>query len=271
MKHRYPDSEKYYVETCQSQINDTRTTQGWIELEQMLKKVARRDIDLQKSQLLIAQKQSQKIVVKLGNQKVKGEYDMGCKVRNVKGFVKFICYFECEDDFYRYFEVETGYLCRDAGKSMSVLLMPYFEMGSLGGYSWSHENNHVLRSCIKHACCSLVTAFQEKRFVHGDFHPLNVLLKPSKESAITYGDIEVPVHGIRPWIMDFENSYIATADNQRALVDFFYDLKKFFILLPHFIPAVQKTSIRACEKALSEMEEVGVCDLVALCEMVDKI
>jgi hypothetical protein len=47
-------SEKYYISSCQNRINSQETTKDWIEIIQTFKKVAIKDIDIQKSQLLLS-------------------------------------------------------------------------------------------------------------------------------------------------------------------------------------------------------------------------
>lgn len=235
--------------SCQERYNDSKSTMDWINVVDTLKQVSNvRDIDLQKSQLLksILDKGDQAIV-KIGDRRaMQREYDMGAKFRNMKGFVKYICYFECLDDFRSYFgKQQPKQLCRGTGDSMGIIIMPYFPLGSISLYAWTKENVHILRSCIKHSCLSIICAFTEKGVVHGDFHAGNVVLKTTKQSSITYDSLQshVLTYGFRTWIMDFE--YTKTREEltpRFAVAQFFHDLLKFFTLLPTFIRNIDTRS-----------------------------
>ena len=55
----------------------------------------------------------------------------------------------------------------------SKIINSKFELGSIGGYSWTPVNIHILRTCIKHAVLTNITAFISG-YLHGNFHPGNV-------------------------------------------------------------------------------------------------
>lgn len=267
------NSEKYYVNTCQGEIDRRGTTANWIDIVRAFKKVSNpRDIDIQKSQILQAViEDGREKVVKVGaNDVIEHEYNIAHALSRVKGFVKFICYFTCNDDFYKYFRKDSGNLCDGPGTSMKIILMPYFPEGSLGKHTWTADNIDVLRSCINMACLSLCEAFERKQIVHGDFHPENVMLKKTKQTTLEFDGIVVKTYGYRTWIMDFEASYQfnETTRDWKAKTDFFYDMKKFFILLPSFVPSIDKTGINAIVKFIYASEN-GELDKALMYETIN--
>ena len=108
-------SKKYFVSECQDHIEQYGSTKDWVHDDVSLKKLENYD----KSRVLraVLDKHTE-IIVKLGDHdEIKHEYEMGKSLSRIKGFVKFICFFECKDDVLQ--------------SSMKVIVMPYFKMGSL--------------------------------------------------------------------------------------------------------------------------------------------
>jgi serine/threonine protein kinase len=243
---------KYYLSYCQDKITAKNpTTKDWIHVVKTLKLPLQ---EYDKSRILLAKLEEHKdIVVKLGDdESIRKEYEYAKKLYRFKGFVKFICYFECNDNFLHYPSNERNHLCNGEGTQMKIIVMPYFEMGGIGVYPWTKTNISLLRSCIKHAILSILSVFVNG-YLHGDFHPGNVLLKKTKQSSIDYdfdGIGVVPnieTNGVRTWIMDFENTREVKkkqTENKRDTMDFYYDLQKFFMLLQdhRFIRNIDKTT-----------------------------
>lgn len=241
---------KYYLSYCQDKINNQNAnTNGWINIIKTLKFPLE---DYDKSRILLAKLELHKdIVVKLGgDESIRKEYEYSKKLYRLKGFVKFICYFECNDNFLDYPNKTNDYLCKGEGSQMKVIVMPHFEMGNIGSYTWSNENIQLLRSCIKHATLSHISAYASG-YLHGDFHPGNVLLKRTKQASISYlfdgiGEVtNIETNGIRTWIMDFENTREISKGNKADLVDFYYDIQKFFMFLAdhRFIKNIDKSTL----------------------------
>ena len=274
---------KYYLHYCSEKITKTNpNTNGWINIIKTLRSCTFKlptslsfmnenhvsdfaysmqnceNLPLQdydKSRILQAKLEEHKdIVVKLGDdESIRKEYEYAKKLYKLKGFVKFICYFECNDNFLEYPNEKRNYLCHGEGNQMKIIVMPYFELGSIGGYKWTTENITVLRSCITHALLSYINAFTHG-YLHGDFHPGNVLLKTTKQRSIDYlfdrfdqnGEVlNIETNGLRTWIMDFENTREVDDENKKDIMDFYLDIQKFFIILQdyRFIKNINKPTL----------------------------
>ena len=262
---RPTNTEKYYVNTCQRQIREKGTTEGWITVIDAFKKIMDpRDIDIQKSQILHSKLEQldKNIVVKIGDNMIRREYEIGKLLWKCKGFIKFICFFTCLDDFRRYFSSELAgrHLCNGVGETMSILVMPYFPLGSITKYRWNSDNIHVLKSCISQACLSYISAYEKHNFVHRDFHPANILIKSTKQNSVQYElknyTVSLETFGFRTWIMDFENSTFENVKNAESNVDFCQDFNRFFMLMSTFMPQIDQRGLQqiainftlSCEK-----------------------
>ena len=242
------DSSKYFIETCQDKITTTRrNTKGWIDVIKVLQMT--RDVD--KSRILLATLESKKrIVVKL-SQNLKHEYDISKKLASCKGFIKYICFFECNDDFLNHPDANRKHLCDGPGKSMQIIVMPFFELGSIKSFEWQSVPATKLISCIKQAVLSLVSAFCNKGIVHGDFHAANVLLRKSSHRIISFRfdnkfTIDVDSENMQAVVADFENAKLVNdydGGMRFAKFDFYQDLQKFFALLPHFVKGLDAISV----------------------------
>ena len=231
-----PNSVKYYVETCSPQ---------WIRVVSEIKKARdKRDIDIQRNYAKGTMQQSA-VVIKIGDSPdMDREYRAAQHVKTFKGFVKFLCFFTCNDDFREFFKGQRLTICKGPGSTMKVIVMPYFPLGSIAGFPWTSDNILGLRSCLYVACLCYIDAFKKIQFIHNDFHAANILLKSSKQSTLTFsGGITVPLHNIRPWIVDFENSSIASTLSAKDYEDFRYDISKLFYMLPTLVPQVDRSRI----------------------------
>jgi serine/threonine protein kinase len=235
---RNPNSAKYYVDTCSPE---------WVTITREIKKARDfRDIDIQKSQLLQGTMKDTAVIVKIGDSHdIDNEYIASQYVKRLKGFVKFYCFFTCNDDFREFFKGKRTTICKGLGTSMKVILMPYFPMGTIAtpATPWSHENISTLQSCLYIACLCYIDAYKQKQFIHNDFHAANILLKTTAQKTMTFSDdITVRLQGIRPWISDFEKSVIGTG-TPIDYENFKYDMTKVFYMLPTFLPQIDRSRI----------------------------
>jgi len=148
-----------------------------------------------------------------------------------------------------------------------TILMPFFPLGSIASYQWSTEDTRPLKSCLQMACLALMDAFLNKQVVHGDFHAANILLKKTKLKALDYDAVSVPTYGLRPWIGDFEKSYVHDG-SASAFEDFKYDLQKLFFLLPTFLPRISKQKVLRISSYIERTSNVSTLQR-DLCSVVD--
>jgi serine/threonine protein kinase len=221
---------KYYIR-CREEKRNNQNQNTWINIINTLNL---QDFDKSKYLLEIV-KEHKDIVIKIGEQEaIRKEYEYSKKIYNLKGFVKIIWYFEY----------------KSGGSQMKIIIMPYFEMGNIGEYSWTNENIKQLRSSIKQALLSNISAFT-KGYLHGDFHPRNILLTQAKQNTIDYlldgidANFNIETNGVRTMIIDYENMREVTKENKKDLIDFYFDIYKFFVLLQdyRFIKNIDKTTV----------------------------
>jgi len=135
-------TSKYYVK-C-----DAVDTANRIEIVKLLQK--QKDVD---SRVLLAylEKNHSKmnIVVKMGreNTTIRKEYSISEHLHKTKcaGFIKFICIFECYDDN------SSDKICQgipEQDTKKEVLIMKYFNEGSVKSHSWTNTNFHILRGIL---------------------------------------------------------------------------------------------------------------------------
>ena len=199
------ETSKYYIK-C-----DAVDTANRIEIVNLLQR--QRDED---SRVLLAYLQQNHskvhIVVKMGreNTTIRKEYSISEHLHkmNCSGFIKFICIFECYDDN------SSDKICQgnpEKNTKKEVLIMKYFNEGSVKSHAWNNSNFHILRSILIQTVCSLVVAYHNTGFVHNDSHLDNILVKRTTRTQHNYqidGRIlEIETNNYTCVIMDFENCF----------------------------------------------------------------
>ena len=279
---RSPKFHKYYI-SCSGHITHaTPTTEAWLNVLKAMKV----DSDLDKSRVLIGfMEKYGEIVIKIGDtESMQKEYINSTRVHRLKGFVKYICNFSCNDDFRSIPTSDRTSLCKGPGDTMGIVLMPYFPLGSIAKYSWDKTNLVQLRSCLKHAFLSILVLFYKMNMIHGDFHPGNVLLKPTKQSDIIYsipdvGEFTVITNGLRTWIMDYEKTdyvdFSSKFSTITAFNDFYFDIQKFFMLLYNTIKTLDQRTIMPITSFISKRgmssSYLTKKDIDAIIAMIDTI
>lgn len=221
--------EKYYV-----QCKDPNDTSAWLQQPHAM--------DVNKERAIVGAllvdgivRKNQRIVVKLGTSPLLvKEYTIGETLKNIPGFIRFVCKMECNDDVTRYQRSPSARICSGNTDDplVNVLVMPYMALGSVRAFPWERATNSAkFRSCLKQIILSLYCAFVNFGFLHTDIHMDNVLLASTGKEFISYtlptGHVEtVPSEGIRVVTMDFENSFMNVAPTNTT--HFFRDISRIF-------------------------------------------
>jgi len=195
------ETSKYYIK-C-----DATDTANRIKIVKLLQK--QKDED---SRVLLAYLETNRskmnIVVKMGreNTTIRKEYSMSQRLHsaNCSGFIKFTCIFECYDNN------SPDKICQGTPENTKeVLIMKYFNEGSIKSHSWKNTNFHILRSVLIQTIYSLVVAYHNTGFIHNDSHLDNILIKRTTRAHSDYQIdgriIEVETNNYTCVIMDFEN------------------------------------------------------------------
>jgi serine/threonine protein kinase len=199
------ETSKYYIK-CHAIDTANR-----IEIVKLLQK--QRD---EESRVLLAvlEKNHSKvnIVVKMAreNTTIRKEYSVSEHLHKTRcsGFMKFICIFECYDNN------SSDKICQgtpEKSTKKDILIMKYFNEGSVKRHAWTNSNFHILRSIIIQTICSLVVAYHNTGFIHNDSHLDNILIKRTRRTHNKYqmdrGVIEIETNNYTCIIMDFENCF----------------------------------------------------------------
>ena len=228
---RYRNTQKYYI-TCDNKITDLApTTNEWLTVQAKLHETNNRDLN----RVLLGELDKRKeVIIKVSSEKtLLKEYTIGKSLQTIPGFMKFICFFKCNGNYKEYPKKDTKSLCDGVGTSMSVLVMPYFKMGSIRGYIWNEITYESLKSCLLQATCSLIQAYDSNGIIHNDMHLDNILIKKTTCEIIDYKindkTIQILTHGFIICIMDFEQSLHETPENKGTGISYLYgDLKNMF-------------------------------------------
>ena len=187
--------------------------------------------------------QNKQIVVKIGPEKLKNEFEIGKIIESLKipTFLVYNCMFNCLDDFYKMDGktqkekqseyTKRKYLCKKEGKLIYILVMPYIDNGVFCKYEWIIDNFIILKNVIKHIFISIVYSALTIGFIHNDLHLNNIMIQKTKKKKINYGDFYTLdiIGGIIPIIMDYDKSIIYGASVNYSLV--YNDLINVFNLL----------------------------------------
>ena len=249
-----PSNDKYFISMCQQHVtDDDPTTKDWLTVSKTLKLTNEYD----KSRVLLGVLQDRDVVVKIGDDyNIKNEFEIGrvLRIKQVKGFIKFICFFECNDNFTKYHGKQRGMpLCNGKGSSMKIIVMPNYPMKSMGSYDWVSWQLNTFKSCCKQVMFISFVNFHLHGFIHGDLHLNNVLLKKKKanmEYVVENERFVVKRYGVGVVLMDFENARFGNPKSANDVQDFYYDIHKFFMFI-HTI--LQKSEININRVSLNEV------------------
>lgn len=195
---------------CQQRItNDTEsnTTASWLTVESLLS-YTNGNVAILKGIL----ERSKAVAVKFGDlSEILTEYKAAEKLfeANLTGFMKFICMFQCNDDFREILAqnyLSRPHICHGEGDGIGTIVMPYYPLGSLDNYKWTKKQIPEFKNVLKQVCFALFVAFKTTGFVHMDLHAGNIVLRATKKRDLDYnGHASLPVVGGKyAMIMDFQ-------------------------------------------------------------------
>ena len=216
-----------YKLTCQEKINnDKPSNDDWLELL--------KNIDHESDSVKIFEawlNNTKHVIVKVGlGINIVSEYNTGKTLADLTlpTFLSFYCHFSCLDCLsFKNLASQKG-LCGSGNDSISVLVMPFINLGRVDNANkWTRSNINTYKSILKHVVCTLLYAFETCKFSHNDLHFGNILLKNTKKQEIIYGNrmtLQV-IDGYIPVIMDYERAKFT--DSPYLLYD---DIGKLFNL-----------------------------------------
>ena len=200
-------SGKFYLNCSKRITKESPTTESWLKILRELKPTNFKDDN---RVLLGVLEKHKNVVIKIGeSMNLKKEYDF-CELleqRRVDGFVKFICYFSCNDN-YKDHHGSTSTLCNGPGNKMKCLVMKYYLHGSIRDKKWTKDNFHILKSLLSQSVIAIINAYQMCGIIHNDLNGGNILIDTTKKSTL----YDIPTHGYKIVIMDLENAIRVTED-----------------------------------------------------------
>lgn len=221
-----PNNATKYIVTCQDRITaETPTTNEWLSIVGALKPPMQKDIHRVLEGILEKRK---KVAIKLSaSQSVYKEYRIAEELREIPGFIRPHCYFECEDSYTEFPSKERTALCKGPGTSMKVLVLPFYEEGSMRSWNWTKKPVALLHACLLQCIASLLQAYETKGILHSDTHLDNVLLRKTTITDVEYTlgghTVRVPTQGYMIAIMDFEMSMSEVPTNRGRAIGQLYD------------------------------------------------
>jgi hypothetical protein len=186
---------------CDDALKETGTTNGWLAIKKLL-------VDDRYNVLLGTLKNYKEVVVKFGSPNaIIKEYELSKIAHNhrIPNFIKFLCLFTCNDDEEAI--KHQNFICNGPGNVLGIIVMPYYPEGNLDNYHWNRSNLSVLKNVLVQAVWSLLYAYEQFNFLHGDMHIGNILLRKTKKTSLQYGEHSLNILGLYTIIMDFGRSF----------------------------------------------------------------
>lgn len=151
------------------------------------------------------------LVLKLGtwdNNIIFNDYNIGKELEKINGFIKYICYMECEDNILNLF-LEHKLYSDFTNSDSSIIITPYYKY-NINNYKWNYDNTYDLRNCIKQIILSYYSAYYNLKIVFNNSNINNILINILKRKKdIVYNildnDIKIKNCFIEIVINDFEN------------------------------------------------------------------
>ena len=126
------------------------------------------------------------------NEQIDKEFEIGNQLINLPNFIRYYCKFSCNDSIINILKNENNLfnykICSNGNQSISLLVMNYYELGSIEKFNWNNTNTDILKNILKQVVFAYFNAYEIAGFTHGDLHCGNILLKPTRQDTILYGN-----------------------------------------------------------------------------------
>jgi serine/threonine protein kinase len=215
-------STSFRVRSCQEEMDkqiDRKNQHAWLQLQRALQNVPGKAIATMVGHV---HKHGDVIVKVQMASLAKREWDTAQHLKDVRGFIQFLCYFTCAGDA-KYIEdfsplTTHKHVCIKKGSQMGIVMMPFYPSGSLEDWLVKlQQNNAQSVAFLKLILCKttfyVFQAFSQKGFTHGDLFAKNILLQDTE-----------------PIVIDYEKSSLSPDNHQRFwrdLDDLFGDVGRF--------------------------------------------
>ena len=175
------------------------------------------------------------VVLKFSSPEItENEYNISLALQKFPNYIKFLNKIKCNDDILN-LEKEnnkinlTYYKIHNLGiKYDNLLVMDYYELGSLNSFNWNKTNLDVVMNIVKQVIYASLYSYLEIGFLHNNLHSANVLLKPKTTDKICYGTKELILKEYEVIIMDYNFSKI----NPNNIIELFFgNIAKFLVTL----------------------------------------
>jgi hypothetical protein len=246
-KHSNNLSQKFRIINSKETINNDKNILEWIKLNNFIK-----DNDILNISLSLMY--GYKIIMKIGiKNNIIREYNISNILLTIPGFIKYLCYYTCNND-------KTN--------NLHILLMKEY-MSDIKSYKWNKHNFKLLKSLLKQIFLSLYIAFKKYGFIHNDIHYGNFLLKKQKKDIIIYkyndNEFKINSEGYSIIITDFENSIF---DKEKKVYNI---ICSDFMNIINFIDSVLKISIKNSNLIINLLSNKKDFDILLLLELIDKL
>ena len=170
-------------------------------------------------------------VLKFGStQNIENEYIISKKLKELPNFINFLCKIKLNSDILTIISEYKNItkMHRNCINYDNILVMEYYELGSIDNLEWNKNNFNIIINIIKQVIFATLYAFFEIGFLHMNLHYGNILLKPKTNTKICYGSKELFIEDYEVIIMDYDQSKLGQ-DNKKDL--FFKNINRFLTTL----------------------------------------
>lgn len=163
------------------------------------------------------------VILKFGVlESIEKEQYISHELLNLPNFIRYFCVIKCNENIKNIINnkntISKYKICNYGDNKIGILVMKEYNLGSVENYYWNKDNFSILKNIIKQVIFSILYAYDTKRFIHGDLHSGNVLLKPKRNEEINYNGKILQINEFEVVIMDFEKSKLNQKNKIRDVI-----------------------------------------------------